>query len=606
MGPRNISETGSSHYEPPRPPNAVRPQTVTPVLQALSQPSATISCMRLFTARAARWQDMPAKHRPREHWTWTASTETAALALSGFWLLAANRPFLGAALQGREWGDASAWGFAAALAVLLLALHFLLLVLVGVRHAFKPLAALLIVGTAFASHFMDRFGVYLDPSMLRNVLRTDAKEAGELFSWSLLPHLLWQAGLPLLALWRLRLAPRRWTRAVLVRAGALLGALGVILGVILAIFQPFSSLMRNQKELRYLITPANYLWSIGNVLAADAKGAAAPRKAIGLDATQGPTWAQRVRPTLLVVVVGETARAANWGLSGYERQTTPKLAATPGLINFAQVTACGTNTEVSLPCMFAPVGRRAYDEERIRGSESLLHVLARAGAQVQWVDNQSGCKGVCDGLPSAFVKDWNPPGLCEAGRCLDEGLLHGLDQRLAQARGTQVLFLHQLGNHGPSYFRRHPPGFARFQPACGKDDLRLCSREQIVNAYDNALLYTDHLLATLIQRLQAGADGLDSAVIYVSDHGESLGESNLFLHGIPYAIAPEVQKRVPMVMWFSAGFAQARGLDAGCLSQRARQPATHDHLFHTVLGLLDVRTSLHERDWDLSATCIRP
>ncbi len=539
-------------------------------------------------------------------WTWTASGETVAVVLSAFWLISANRPFLSAALKGREWADPSAWGFAAALAVMVLALHFLLVALVGVRHAFKPLAALLIVGTAFASHFMDRFGVYLDPSMLRNVLRTDAKEAGELFSWSLLPHLLWQAGLPLLLLWRLRLKPRRWTRAVLVRTGALVAALGVIVGAILAVFQPFSSLMRNQKELRYLITPANYLWSIGSVLAADAKGAAAPRQAIGLDAAKGPGWAQRTRPTVLVFVVGETARAANWGLSGYARQTTPQLAATPGLINFAQVTSCGTNTEVSLPCMFAPVGRRAYDEDRIRGSESLLHVLSRAGVGVQWVDNQSGCKGVCDGLPMAFVKDWNPPGLCAGGRCLDEGLLHGLDERLTRAEGAQVLFLHQLGNHGPSYFRRHPPAFARFQPACEKDDLRLCTREEIVNAYDNALLYTDHLVATLIRRLQARADRVDAAVIYVSDHGESLGENNLFLHGIPYAIAPEVQKRVPMVMWFSAGFAKGSGLDAACLAARAAQPVTHDHLFHTVLGLMDVRTALHEKAWDLSAGCRQP
>ncbi|MFM8769373.1 MAG: phosphoethanolamine transferase, partial [Rubrivivax sp.] len=288
---------------------------------------------------------MPEPPAPAERWTWAASAETAALALSLFWLLSANRPFLSAALKDRAWADPSAWGFALALAVMVWALHFLVVALVGVRHAFKPVAALLIVGTAFASHFMDRFGVFLDPSMLRNVLRTDAKEAGELFSWSLLPHLVWQAALPLLLMWRLRLKPRRWTRALLVRAGALLAALAVIVGAILAVFQPFSSLMRNQKDLRYLITPANVLWSIGSVLAADAKGAATPRQAIGLDATPGPTLAQRTRPLVLVFVVGETARAANWGLSGYPRQTTPQLAATPGLINFAQVTSCGTNTE---------------------------------------------------------------------------------------------------------------------------------------------------------------------------------------------------------------------------------------------------------------------
>jgi lipid A ethanolaminephosphotransferase len=121
---------------------------------------------------------------------------------------------------------------------------------------------------------------------------------------------------------------------------------------------------------------------------------------------------------------------------------------------------------------------------------------------------------------------------------------------LRQARGTQLLVLHQLGNHGPSYFRRYPPAFARFQPSLPQRRPARCSREQIVNAYDNALLYTDHVLAQLIAA--AGqADTLDSAMLYVSDHGESLGENNLFLHGMPYAIAPDVQKQVPMVMWFS-------------------------------------------------------
>jgi len=306
-----------------------------------------------------------------------------------------------------------------------------------------------------------------------------------------------------------------------------------------------------------------------------------------------------------VLVVGETARAANWGLSGYARQTTPELAQLP-VINFAAVDACGTNTETSLPCMFAPVGRRDYDESRIRGSESLLHVASRAGVAVHWRDNQSGCKGVCDGLSQDEVVSLNPAGLCADGHCLDEGLLSGLDERLAAAAarpGTQLLVLHTLGNHGPSYFRRYPAAFKRFQPACENDDLRQCSRQEVVNAYDNALLYTDHVLASLIARLQAASDRVDSALVYVSDHGESLGENNLYLHGMPYAIAPDVQTRVPMVMWLSAGLPRAVGLDAACLQRRAAQPAAHDHLFHTVLGLLGVHTALYEPAFDLTSGC---
>jgi lipid A ethanolaminephosphotransferase len=249
------------------------------------------------------------------------------------------------------------------------------------------------------------------------------------------------------------------------------------------------------------------------------------------------------------------------------------------------------------------VGRRDYDERRIRSSESLLHVLARAGIAVQWRDNQSGCKGVCDGLPNELVTTLQPAGLCAEGRCLDEGLLHQLGALEPAAGQPKLLVLHMLGNHGPSYFRRYPAAFDRFAPACKKDDLRQCSREEIVNAYDNALLYTDHVLARLIRALAERADALDSAVLYVSDHGESLGENNLFLHGLPYAIAPDVQKQVPMVMWFSDGWRRSTGLDAACMKQRATAPASHDHLFHTVLGLMDVHTTAYSADWDLTAPC---
>jgi lipid A ethanolaminephosphotransferase len=313
---------------------------------------------------------------------------------------------------------------------------------------------------------------------------------------------------------------------------------------------------------------------------------------------------------VLVLVVGETARAANWGLNGYARQTTPRLAQQAGLINFSDVTDCGTNTEVSVPCMFAPVGRRDHDEARIRGQQSLLHVLSRAGVAVHWRDNQSGCKGVCEGLPGDTVESLRQPALCPGGACLDEGLVHDLPQRLQAlkgSRGVQVWVLHMIGNHGPSYYRRYPEAFARFTPDCRSDDLRQCTLQQVVNAYDNALLYTDHVLATALQALQAESARVDSALLYVSDHGESLGEKGLFLHGMPYPIAPEVQKRVPMVFWASEGFDAAAGLAPGCLraqlQRRAATPVAHDHLFHTVLGLLDVRTALHERDWDLAADC---
>jgi lipid A ethanolaminephosphotransferase len=541
-------------------------------------------------------------------WRLQASVETAIVCLCLFWLLSANGAFLAGALKSRNWSEPDTWALLAAMVALILALHAAILGVLLNRWTLKPLGTVLLIGTALAAFYMQRYSVVLDPSMLRNVLRTDLHEAGELLSWPMLLHVMLYAGLPTLLLWRVQIVQRPLARALLRRLAFIF--IAVVLGVVsvLAAFQPLASLMRNQKELRYQLTPANYLYSLASVVAGDVRGATRPREPIGLDAKPGPSWAQAQRPRLIVLVVGETARAANWGLSGYQRQTTPELAKLP-VINFAQVTSCGTNTEVSVPCMFAPVGRRDYDEARIKGQEGLLHVLARAGAQVRWVDNQSGCKGVCDGLPTDAVATLNPPGLCSDGRCLDEALLPSVDSAIQRAAATQrpgveVLVLHQLGNHGPAYFRRYPPAFARFTPACRDDDLQRCSLEEIRNAYDNALLYTDHLLASVVARLQAASERVDTAMYYVSDHGESLGENRLFLHGMPYAIAPDVQKRVPMVMWFSESFSKRANLDTGCVRERAQKDAfSHDHLFHTLLGLADVQTSLYEPTLDALANC---
>lgn len=532
--------------------------------------------------------------------------EALAALVSLWWVLAANRALFAAALQGRLLAAPSTWAFGAALALLLFAVHWLALLLLCNRWTVKPLAALLLLAAASGSWFVQNYGVRLDPAMLRNVLHTDAAEARELLTPALALHLLLYAGLPLALLWKLRISALPWRRALRRRALALAAAALAGAGLLLALFQPLSSLVRNDKSFRYLVTPANVLWSGALALARD--GTAPARQPLARDARLAAPAGKR--PRLLVLVVGETARAANWGLSGYARQTTPELARWP-VLNFARVGSCGTDTETSLPCMFAPVGRRDYDEARIRGQQSLLHLLASAGVQLRWRDNQSGCKGVCDGLPQESVASLNPQGLCDGSRCLDEGLLVGLDaslSHLARARGdeTQVWVLHMLGNHGPAYWRRYPDAFARWQPACTDDDLRRCSREAIVNAYDNALLYTDHVLGSLLATLQAHAAQVDSAMLYVSDHGESLGEKSLFLHGMPFVIAPDEQTQVPMTMWWSAGWPAREGLDTACLRRRALLPTSHDALFHTVLGMLDVRTQLYEPAWDLTAGCRRP
>jgi len=260
--------------------------------------------------------------------------------------------------------------------------------------------------------------------------------------------------------------------------------------------------------------------------------------------------------------------------------------------------------------MFSPQGRRHYDETAIRSQESLLHVLARAGVSVAWRDNQSGCKGVCDRVPHASTRELNLPGVCADGECFDEALLQGLDERIAaldpqrRARGV-VLVMHQMGSHGPAYSRREPANHKPFQPECTSNTLSECAADQLVNAYDNSIAYTDHFLDQTLQWLQTQADQgrYDTGLLYVSDHGESLGENNLYLHGLPYALAPDQQTRVPMVTWLSAGLQQRSGVSADCLRQQAARPLSHDHVFHSVLGLMDVQTAVHQPALDLYRPC---
>ncbi|MEQ4575315.1 MAG: phosphoethanolamine--lipid A transferase [Gammaproteobacteria bacterium] len=539
----------------------------------------------LSRLRALDWT-----HRPE------VSVETLVLGSSVFFALACNRMFWHASLATHP-GDI---GFAVSLFFLLVSVHALLFGLLVWRWNAKPLLTLLFVTTAFATHYMNSYSVYLDADMLRNVLNTDHKESRELLTPALLWPLLFYAALPIAVLWRVRLRRRSWSRALGVRllflaAIAAVGAAGSMLS-----FQGLSALMRNHREVRYLATPVNYLVALKQDLKTDSPIKHKPKLPIEHDAMATPR-APGSRPRLLLIVLGETMRAQNWGLNGYARQTTPELAQT-GVINFPDMHSCGTSTEVSVPCMFSPFGRHDYDEAKIRAHQSFLHVLEHAGIATLWRDNQSGCKGVCEGLQIQQLDDAKKPGLCKDGRCMDEILLDDLAAQVRARPGDRVVVLHQLGSHGPAYFQRYPAQFRRFAPTCDTAELGNCSREQIVNTYDNTVLYTDHFLDRAIGTLRALPD-YDTAMIYLSDHGESLGEKGLYLHGVPYAIAPAEQTRVPMVMWFSPEFAQDRGLDLKCLRQRANGRADQDNLFPSVLGLMQVRTSVYDRSRDLFAGC---
>jgi lipid A ethanolaminephosphotransferase len=551
---------------------------------------------------------MPSRTAPlapaATRWRRLQQSPALVLLLCSVWMAGACNPALWRAL--RDLAILQAPGglaFAIALGVCTTAILVLVGSLLLWRWSFKPALCALLLAAAAGCHFMWHYGIAIDASMLTNVLQTDLHEAGDLLS---APFVLTMSGLgllPALLVWRWPLRYGRWPRRAgrnLMLAGAALAVLSITL---LASYQPLASNWRNHKSLRYLINPLNTVYAAGALAAQPLRRPPGPLQAIGLDAQLG---AATSRPPLVMLVLGETGRSGNFGLNGYARDTTPALAR-EDVASFRDVWSCGTSTAASVPCMFSHLGRAGF-EARTGEYENVLDVLQRAGLAVLWLDNQAGCKGVCARVPTVETARLDDPALCRNGQCLDGILLKDLDARIAalpaesRARGV-VLVLHTIGSHGPAYAERSPAAAKRFQPECIGNDLQHCTREAIVNAYDNSIAYTDQVLAGAIDWLKTQAPAYDPALLYVADHGESLGENNLYLHGLPYAIAPDVQKHVPWITWLSPGFSAHSGVAMDCVRARADVHLTHDHLFHSMLGLAGVRTSVYQRGLDAYAPC---
>lgn len=462
------------------------------------------------------------------------------------------------------------------------------------RLIFKGLMILLTLLGATSLVVWLYYGIAMTPDMVRNFLATDFHEASGYWSWSLALNfiLITLPGLLLI----IRLRSSRRPESKLKRLGICVVTLLCGVFVLFIQLQPFSALMRGDKSLRYLFAPVNIVYSTSSTLLRDQN----PEKAQKVIVDASPkTIFTSDKPTLFVVLIGETARSANWQLANYEKATNPELSKL-NIVNIPKVQACGTSTDVSLPCMLSRVGRRDYDRKRILTEESLPSLLKRAGFSVTWVDNQSGCKGTCDGVRA--IKPTPDPLYCRAGSCMDGVFTRSVDEAIDALKNQRhaVLFLHMMGSHGPAYYKRSTESEKVFGKECTDPSFKSCSKESIRAAYDSSIRYTDRVVSELIRKLK-NRDNINTALIYVSDHGESLGENGLYLHGAPYYIAPDEQKVVPMVMWFSESFKKNYAINTQVIEENSRRSVTHDHLYHTILGLLNVRSSTYDSQWDLSA-----
>lgn len=494
-----------------------------------------------------------------------------------------------------------------AFAIIIASVVTALLALLAWRWTLKPAISVLLLLAAFASHYMLMYGIVVDTPMLINVLQTDTREARDQLSWRLLVTVLTLAIVPMVWLWRQPIIHLTGLQQVVRNTSLFTGAMAVAFGATQLVFQDFSSLMRNYTEMRYQINPLNSIYAVLDMTVIPAERPRGPMQPLAEDAHIAThAGAPTKHPPLLVLVLGETARSQNFSLNGYPRTTNPELAK-ENVTSFTRVSSCGTSTAESLPCMFSHLGRAGFDK-RSHEFENLLDVLQRAGYAVIWIDNQSGCKAQCDRIPNINTSNLTVPGYCAGGECRDTVMLTRVEAEIAKlpaerrARGT-VVVMHQMGSHGPAYFKRTPAEFKPFTPECTDTSLSQCDRAQVVNAYDNTIVFTDYFLSRVIGWLKSQEKTSTPAMLYVSDHGESLGEKNIYLHGLPYSVAPPEQTTVPMITWLSPGFEHLSRVSTRCLQTQRDKPLSHDNLFHSVIGLMGVKTSIYQRELDFFAPC---
>lgn len=476
----------------------------------------------------------------------------------------------------------------------------LILEVLGPWRLQRPVAALMIVISASAHYFERNFGVLIDREMVRNVFETTLTESRHLVTWDAILQIGVTGVLPAaLVFWpkvrRVGLWHQLWRWPLGVAM-----AFAILVGSLFMDLHSFSAVLRERHDLTAAYQPGATVYSVIRYAKQQWLTSDPVVSPLGRDAQPGAALAAADKPVLLVIFVGETARAQNFGLNGYARDTTPGLSARD-VINFTDVRSCGTSTAVSLPCMFSRLPQADYSRNGFLAQENLLDVLSHAGLNVEWHDNNTGDQRIASRTGWARIDETLTPEAC-AVECTDEAFLPLIEDRLATITQNTVLVLHMIGSHGPAYYLRYPAERAQFQPACETSQFSDCTVDQIVNAYDNSILETDFVLSRAIDLMEA-SDRVLPAMIYISDHGESLGEDGLYLHAAPLFMAPDVQTRVPFMMWLDEDFRTALSLDRSCLSAAARQPVSHDNLFHSVLGLLDVTTQAQDSALDLTHGC---
>ena len=480
-------------------------------------------------------------------------------------------------------------GFIVSITGLLFGLMWLVIQLLCYRPIAKPVLIALVLIAAVCGYFTDAYGTIFDTNMLVNSLQTDQAEAMGLMAPSFFIRLLVLGVIPAVIIAKLRIKHAPLRRAILQKAATLIAAIALVAVCLLPFGDQYATFFRQHKMVRSYANPITPIYSVIKLGMDYTAELRRPETMImhATDAKRSTANGRTAKPKLMVFVVGETVRADHIGLNGYQRDTMPLLARQPDIYSFKNASSCGTSTAYSVPCMFSYANRSDYNPHEADYNENVLDTLNKQGVNVIWRDNNSSSKGVADRVTFEDFKtsDLNPN--CD-DECRDIGMLAGFDKLIktdAPAKDTLIL-LHQMGNHGPAYYKRYPKAFEEYKPVCMTNELSKCDDQAVINAYDNAIRYTDYFLNNVIDTLKDYQQEYDVVMVYVSDHGESLGENNIYLHGMPYAIAPAAQKQIPIIIWSPTD----NSIDKNSLTDMINQPVSHDFITPTVLNFFDITT----------------
>lgn len=478
--------------------------------------------------------------------------------------------------------------FLASLFVFFLVTLTIIIQILCIGKSAKWVLAVLLIVSSLNAYFMDSFGVVIDHTMMDNVAQTDQRELQGLITFELVARLILLGLIPAFFVIKNFPKPRKFSQEFKSRFKAISSLTITAIMVVAPFTAGYASFIREHKIVRFYANPTFSIYSAYKYVNQEAKvfeARNAPLKTIATDAYRNTQ--NNNKRKLVIVVVGETARYDRFALNGYQRATTPNLEAA-NVVSFSNISACGTSTMVSVPCMFSSLGQRGYNKETALKQENVIDVLARNGIDVLWRDNNSDSKGVALRVKYQNFQSTNLNPICDP-ECRDVGMLDGLDKHIQSKNGKDILIvLHQMGNHGPEYFRRYPKVFEKFSPVCKSKELKDCTKQEIDNAYDNAILYTDYFLSEVIKFLKPYEENYDVGMMYIADHGESLGEYGMYLHAAPVVIAPKEQTKIPLIVWTgnSSAFPESH------LRQHKNLALSHDDVFCSLMVAYDFNSNM--------------